>query len=144
MSEAMGDFVLPKLLQTPLIFVAAGIGITPFHSILTWLAATNESRPITLLYGVRSEDEIIFQETFYKTRTHATIVVKSPTPAWGGEQGELTPELIVGIGQPSDASLVFLAGPEPMVEATGRGLVRLGLGRSQIVLDAFPNYSPSY
>src|SRR5579884_245909 len=55
-----GDFVLPKLIQTPLIFVAGGIGITPFHSMLQWLAETNETRPIKLLYAVRSEDEIIF------------------------------------------------------------------------------------
>src|SRR4051812_34213512 len=39
LEEPMGDFVLPKLIQTPLIFVAGGIGITPFHSILEWLAA---------------------------------------------------------------------------------------------------------
>ena len=34
MSSPIGDFVLPKLSQTPLIFVAGGIGITPFHSML--------------------------------------------------------------------------------------------------------------
>ena len=64
MSDPMGDFVLPMLIQTPLIFVAGGIGITPFHSILSWLTATKENRPIKLLYAVNTEDEIIFQETF--------------------------------------------------------------------------------
>src|ERR1700722_16878985 len=55
MADPMGDFVLPKLIQTPLIFVAGGIGITPFHSMLSWLAATGEVRPIKLLYAVRVE-----------------------------------------------------------------------------------------
>src|SRR4051794_22272390 len=38
LAEAMGDFVLPKLIQTPLILVAGGIGVTPFHSMAAWLA----------------------------------------------------------------------------------------------------------
>lgn len=144
MSEPMGDFVLPKLVQTPLIFVAGGIGITPYHSILSWLATTNEQRPITLLYAVRSEDEIIFQETFDKAHQHATIVVAKPSAAWGGERGLLTPELIMGIGQPEEESLVYLAGPEPMVEDLSKALAASGLKKHQLVLDAFPNYSRTY
>ena len=97
MSEPMGDFVLPKLVQTPLVFVCGGIGITPFHSILTWLTATNESRPITMLYGVHSEEEIIFQETLDKAHQHATLVVSQPSAAWGGERGQLSAELIMGL-----------------------------------------------
>jgi ferredoxin-NADP reductase len=85
MSDPMGDFVLPKLTQTPLIFVAGGIGITPFHSILSYLASNREARPIKLLYGVRNEDEIIFQDTFNKAGVHATVVVSEPEAANGAE-----------------------------------------------------------
>src|SRR5665213_828787 len=48
-SDPMGDFVLPKDRNIPLIFVAGGIGITPFHSIIKWLHDTKQSRDITLL-----------------------------------------------------------------------------------------------
>lgn len=139
-SEAMGDFVLPKLLQTPLIFVASGIGITPFHSILSWLVASNEERPIAMLYAVNTEDEIIFQDTLAKAHQHVTLVVNSPSAAWGGERGPLTPELIMGITQPSEDSLVYLSGPEPVIEKLGKELVRTGLKKQQLVLDLFPNY----
>jgi len=144
MSEPLGDFVLPKLLQTPLIFVAGGIGITPFHSMLTWLSTTNEQRPITMLYGVHSEDEIIFQDTLDRAHQHATLIVKEPSPAWGGERGVLTPELIMGIGQPSQESLVYISGPEPMVQQLSKSLVHLGLEKRQLVLDEFPNYTITY
>lgn len=140
MSEAMGDFVLPKLLQTPLVFVASGIGITPFHSIISWLSATNEQRPITMLYAVNSEDEIIFQETLAKAHQHVTLVVNAPSAAWGGEQGPLTPELVMGIAQPSEESLVYVSGPEPTVEKLSNNLLHLGLKKHQLVLDLFPNY----
>jgi ferredoxin-NADP reductase len=144
MSEPMGDFVLPKLVQTPLVFVAGGIGITPFHSILSWLAATNEQRPITMLYGVHSEDEIIFQDTLDKAHQHATIIVSKPSAAWGGERGVLTPELVMGIGQPSEDSLVYVSGPEPMTESLSKALVHAGVKQHQLVLDFFPNYSSEY
>lgn len=143
-AEPMGDFVLPKLIQTPLIFVAGGIGITPFHSILEWLAATGEQRPIKLIYGVHSEDEIIFQSTFDKAGQHATIVVGEPDPAWGGERGQLSANLILGLEKPSDDTLVYVSGPEPMVEALERDLKKAGLNKNQFVGDFFPNYSKDY
>jgi len=141
MSDAMGDFVLPKLIQTPLIFVAGGIGITPFHSMLEWLSDTGEERPIKLLYGVRNEDEIIFQGTFERAGVHTTIVVGEPSPAWGGERGKLNAELIVGLEQPTEDALVYVSGPEPMVEALQKDLKKAGLNPNQIVVDAFPNYN---
>lgn len=141
LAEPMGDFVLPKLIQTPLVFVAGGIGITPFHSMLEWLAATGETRPIKLLYGVRSEDEIIFQETFKKAGIEPTIVVSDPSPAWGGERGRITAELILGLEQPTDDTLVYVSGPEPMVEALEKDLKKAGLGKDQFVGDFFPNYT---
>jgi ferredoxin-NADP reductase len=140
-SDPMGDFVLPKLIQTPLIFVAGGIGITPFRSMLTWLSATGETRPIKLLYAVRGEDEIIFQETFDKANIHATIVVSDPSPAWGGERGRLSAELILGLGQPPEDGLVYVSGPEPMVEILEKDLKRAGLAKHQFVGDFFPNYT---
>lgn len=143
MSDPMGDFVLPKLVQTPLIFVAGGIGVTPFHSILQWLADTGEQRPIKLLIGVRSENDIIFQETFDQAKQHATIVVSDPSAAWGGGRGRLTAELILGLEQPTDDSLIYLSGPEPMVEFLQNDLLKAGLKQHQIVGDYFPNY-PAY
>lgn len=141
MAEPMGDFVLPKLIQTPLVFVAGGIGITPFHSILAWLTATNEQRPIKLLYGVRNEDEIVFQETFRKAGIEPTIVVSDPSAAWGGERGRLSAELIMDLAKPSDDTLVYVSGPEPMVEALEKDLKKTGLRKDQFVGDFFPNYS---
>lgn len=141
MSQPMGDFVLPKLIQTPLVFVAGGIGITPFHSMLDWLADTHETRPIKLLYGVRTEDEIIFQDTFNKAGVQPTIVVSESSSAWGGERGSLSAELILGLEKPSEDSLVYVSGPEPMVESLEKDLKKAGLKSSQLVLDFFPNYT---
>jgi ferredoxin-NADP reductase len=139
-AEPMGDFVLPKLIQTPLVFVAGGIGVTPFHSMLKWLADTVEERPIKLLYGVRTEDEIVFQDTFRAAGVEPTIVVGEPSDSWGGERGRISAELILGLEKPSDDTLVYVSGPEPMVQALAKDLHKAGLPKNQLVSDEFPNY----
>jgi ferredoxin-NADP reductase len=140
MAEPMGDFVLPKLIQTNLIFVAGGIGITPFHSILSWLTASNETRPIKLIYGVKSEEEIIFQDTFDKASQHVTVLVGQPSPAWGGVRGQLNAENILGLEHPSEDTLIYVSGPEQMVGKLQNDLLKAGIKKSQLVLDFFPNY----
>jgi len=136
----MGDFVLPKLIQTPLVFVAGGIGITPFHSMLRWLASSGEQRPIRLLYAVSNEDEIVFQDSFDKVGIRPTIVVSQPSAAWGGERGHLSAELILGLEKPSEDTLVYISGPELMIQKLAKDLQKSGLQKHQIVSDEFPNY----
>lgn len=140
-SEPMGDFVLPKIIQTPLIFVAGGIGITPFHSILSWLKFTKEQRPIKMLHGVNNEDEIIFHELISKSDIHSTTIVNHPSSAWGGERGYITAELILGLEKPSDDTLIYVSGPEPMVEKLEKELLSSGIKKHQFVGDFFPNYT---
>ncbi|MDB5184626.1 MAG: hypothetical protein JWN38_434 [Candidatus Saccharibacteria bacterium] len=140
MTGPMGDFVLPKLTQTPLIFVAGGIGITPFHSMFQWLADTGEQRPIKFIHAVSSEQEIIFQDTYEKAGIHATIIVKRPSAAWGGERGELNAEMIMGLEAPSDDTLVYVSGPEGLVESLQTALKNAGLKKHQLVGDFFPGY----
>lgn len=140
LAEAMGDFVLPKLIQTPLIFVAGGIGITPFHSMFKWLADTGEERPIRFLYAVSNEDDIIFQDVFDRANIHATIVVGNPSEAWGGLRGQLDAETILGIEKPTDDTLIYLSGPEQMVEALEKDLQAKGIDKRQLVGDFFPGY----
>jgi len=140
MSDPMGDFVLPILIQTPLVFVAGGIGLTPFHSMAGWLTTHKEERPIKFLYGVRSEEEIIFQDTFEKAGIRPTIIVSEPSAAWGGERGRLSAELILGLEKPDENTLVYLSGPEVMVQTLAKDLHKAGLPKNQIVTDEFPNY----
>jgi ferredoxin-NADP reductase len=73
-----------------------------------------------------------------------TVAVSEPTDAWGGERGRLTADLILGLEQPSSDTLVYVSGPEPMVESLQKDLVKAGLQKHQFVGDFFPNYSKDY
>jgi ferredoxin-NADP reductase len=142
MSDPMGDFVLPKDENIPLVFIAGGIGITPFHSMFKWLSAAKKRRNIRLLYGVRNENEIIFQDTFERANQHVTIVVSEPSRSWGGERGRLTAQKIIGLVEPSnEQTLFYFSGPEPMIEALSKDFAKQGVAKNQIVTDFFPGYS---
>jgi ferredoxin-NADP reductase len=140
MESPMGDFVLPKDINTPLLFVAGGVGVTPFHSMLTWIAASGQKRPIHFLYAVEKEDEIIFQNTFSSAHQHVSIVVSTPSRAWGGLRGPIDADMIVEIGQPSPQTLIYLSGPESMTENLAQQLRRGGIAASNIVTDDFLGY----
>lgn len=140
MAEPLGDFVLPRDASRPLVFIAGGIGVTPFHSMLQQLAADKEHRQIRMLYGVPTENEIIFQDTFDATNQHVTVMVENPSPEWGGERGTITVDEIIGLEEPSDDSLIYVSGPEPMVESLTKQLIARGFGQQQVVSDYFPNY----
>jgi len=140
MDPPMGDFVLPQDPTIPLVFVAGGMGVTPYHSIFKWLHDTEETRQIKFIYAVKTEDDIIFQETFDDAGIHATIVVTEPSDAWGGERGHLTADHILKLTEPDERTLIYLAGPEPMIEDLQKGLVAEKFPRNRIVTDFFPNY----
>jgi ferredoxin-NADP reductase len=141
MSEAMGDFVLPKFVTQPLVFVAGGIGLTPFHSMFGWLNAHHEQRHISFIYAVKNEDQIIFQDTWQHADIHSTVIVDEPSDAWGGERGQLSSELILGLTKPSDDTLFYISGPEPLIEKLGNDLHKSGIKNNQLVTDFFPGYT---
>lgn len=129
LAEAMGDFVLPKDHSLPLVFIAGGIGITPMHSMVSYLRAVQEQRTITLLYMVNDRQELAFEETFTSYPMQFIPHV-----------GRLTAAEIVAITKPTATSLVYISGPEPMVESLFSELQSTGLPAHQLIGDYFPGY----
>ncbi len=91
-ASPMGDFVLPKDPSIPLTFVAGGIGVTPFRSMLR------------LLYGTNREDEIAFRDELRSLGGSFKPVVAEPLSA-----GRILAEHGDGEGY------IYLSGPEPMI-----------------------------
>ena len=131
-SEPMGDFVLPKDPTQPLVFIAGGIGITPYHSIVEWLLDSEQMRPIQLLYSVKQQQDIIFRPTFNQPWITKQVLVGQPS---------LTTNEIVKLVDGIDGKQVFISGPEPMTEAIVEQFKQLGLTQDQLITDYFPGYA---
>lgn len=85
-----GDFVLPRG-RTPVLMVAAGIGVTPFVSQLRQLRATGAERDVVLVYVAAEAAELAFRDELAETGAR-TIVFTRDEPAdlpphWTWAQG---------------------------------------------------------
>lgn len=129
-----GDFIWQDS-ALPIVFVAAGIGVTPFHSILKQRAHDGLSLNATLIYASRT-DELPFKEELREwSAADSRLTVKYIV----GEvlTGERLQELVPNLNH----SLVYVSGPEPMVETLTAQLLDRGLPMAQLKRDDFPNYN---
>ncbi len=131
-----GDFVWSEA-DRPVVFVAGGIGITPYHSMLKQRA--NDGLPLaaTLIYGSRTADVPFKAELEAWSAGDHRLVVRYVVgePLTAAKLVELEPRL--------NDSLVYVSGPEQMVEAIGEELKKQGLSEAQLRQDYFPNYTQS-
>jgi predicted ferric reductase len=107
------------------VWVAGGIGITPF---LSWLRAGVDGRSVDLFHAVRSPEDALFRdelEGHADARLRVHLVVTS-------ESGRLTAERIAAaVGRVDDVD-IYLCGPEPMTTGLAAGFRRLGVPRAAI------------
>lgn len=131
-SEPMGDFVLPINPQTPLVFIAGGIGITPFHSIVQSLIDKKEERNIQFLYSVKTEGDQIFNQIFRQPFIEKHLFAGRP---------RLSAQQIVEIVNGIEGKQLFISGPEPMTEAiVDEFKSQFGMTQDQLITDYFPGY----
>lgn len=133
LADPMGDFVLPKNPSIPILFVAAGLGITPVRSMVKWLLDTGEKRDITLLYSVPTPAQLAFHDLF----TEAGIDFR---PHFSSQNGRLTPQEALQ-AVPAPEAQIYLSGPEALVEHFYKDLQKRGVPSEQINGDYFPGYT---
>lgn len=141
-AEAMGDFVLPKDTSIPLVFVAGGLGITPFHSIVSYLLATGEKRQIEVILAFNKQEDVLFEDLFMQYGLTPAIVLSDPEAGWQGQIGHLSGQRIIDIVDDAKNKRIYVSGPEPMVETLEQDLLAAGINKTNLVLDFFPGYQP--
>ena len=63
-SQLSGDFVMPRNKKKKLVFIAGGIGVTPFRSMIKYLVDTKQTRDIAMVYANKSVDDIAYKDFF--------------------------------------------------------------------------------
>lgn len=136
-SQLAGEFTLPKDSTEKLAFVAGGIGITPFRSMVKYLLDTGQKRDIILFYSNNIADEIAYRDLFDKSRRLGvkTIYVNTET------SGYINEELIKREAPDFKDRVFYLSGPHAMVDAFEKILKNMGVPSTQIKVDFFPGYA---
>ncbi|MFI5303865.1 MAG: ferredoxin--NADP reductase [Nitrospiria bacterium] len=130
-----GVFVLKKPVDTDLFFIGTGTGVAPLRSMILWLFQTGFSKEAFLIFGVRSENEILYEKEFRILEEHHPNFHFIPTISrpvhWKGERGYVQ-DKIESLIKTTENKSFFLCGLAPMVNAVREKLKSIGIQRNQI------------
>lgn len=129
--DAMGDLILPKDPTLPLVFVAGGIGIASYVSMIQELLNKREERPIFFYYALRDKHEQLYRELFNAYPLALNMLTIAPN--------RITARQILDTSPPD--SFYYLSGSQRFVEGLRAQFERLGVPRNQIVFDYYDGYT---
>ena len=138
-----GDFTLPKD-NTPLLYVAGGIGITPFISHLQSLSQTHQARDIVLFYAVNSIEEVAYKDTLVDsgikvivvTKTHSDVVL--PKGWVHVNESRLSTEIFEKYATDIQGRTAYISGPPAAIDSAKTQLKQLRV--KHIKTDYFIGY----
>ena len=133
-SDVDGDFIVEDR-DKDYVFIAGGIGITPFRSIIKEMQHKRVPLRVTLIYASRHAHVVYRKELEIaaKQNPHFSLhYVFSPQRIDRLTIRKLVPNL--------KKPLFYISGPEPMVESTGKLLQKIGVPKNHIKQDWFPGY----
>ncbi len=137
-SQLAGDFTLPEDQTKKLAFLAGGIGITPFRSMIKYLIDTDQKRDIILLYSNKTAKDIVYKDIFkiaaWKLGIKTVYILT--------EKGKYIDATMIQKEMPDYKERVFyISGPHLMVDAFEKTLKDMGIHDNQIKVDYFPGYA---
>jgi predicted ferric reductase len=127
-----GAFSLDRFPAHAYTFIAGGIGITPIMSILRTMGDRGDQRPLALLYGNKTWEDVTFREELegLKERLNLRVVhvLEQPPENWNGETGFITAEMLrQQMPKTLEQHEYFICGPDSMMDAVEKGLHALGV-----------------
>jgi ferredoxin-NADP reductase len=143
--EPKGDFVLPKETDRPYVFIAGGIGITVFRSMLRYIAEEGLPHRVTLVYSNRDQESAAFLDELSALERGnpnlRLVLTMTDDPAWEGETRRIDAELLRDhLDNELDSFTYLVAGPPAMVEAMEKTLRDAAVPEEQIRPERFSGY----
>lgn len=143
-SQLSGNFTLSGNEHKKLVFVAGGIGITPFRSMVKYLSDKQIHADILLLYLVGDPAEFAYMTEFRAAAAYGVrvipIVTRTDYAAPNIVSGKLSPAMIQQLVPDYQQRLFYISGPNVMVHSTSEYLRELGVPHSNIKTDHFSGY----
>jgi glycine betaine catabolism B len=147
-SQISGDFVLPKDPKEKLVFIAGGIGVTPYRSMIKYLFDTKQPRPITMLYSARTAADFAYKDVFEPARQELginTIYIMTGKDAGPGDRysrpGRINADMIQQEVPDYMEYTFYISGTQAMVSAMKAVLSDLGVPRHRVKVDYFSGYA---
>ena len=143
--QLAGEFTLPNDPKQKLTFIAGGIGITPFRSMVKDLVDRNEKRDVVLFYSNRSEGEVAYRGIFDDAAQKMGIRTIYITTGGGAPNvnggTRLTANAIKKEIPDYGERMFYISGTHAMTNAFEKTLREMGVPRANIKTDFFPGFA---
>jgi ferredoxin-NADP reductase len=143
--EPKGDWKLPEDTVRPYVFVAGGIGITVFRSMLRYVTEERLPHRVTLLYSNRDRASTAFLDELLELEREnpnvRVVLTMTQDPDWDGESRRIDGEFLRDHLDGDLTAYTYLAaGPPGMVDAVVETLRSAGIPDDQIRPQRFAGY----
>lgn len=143
-----GSFTLHKNAAKPAVFLAGGIGITPFRSMVRQAAKDQLAQALYLFYSNRRPEDAAFLDelqTLSQSAPNFNFVpsmseMQKSTRPWSGERGFIDRVMLQKHCPALDGPIFYIAGPPAMVSAMQQMLVQAGVNEDDIRAEEFGGY----
>ncbi len=143
-----GRMVLQDEAARPAVFLAGGIGITPFRSIVVHAANEHLPHRLFLFYSNRRPEDAAFlddlqqlegQNRQYKLIGTMTDLERSNRP-WKGEVGYIDKAMLARYLGELNGPIYYIVGPPGLVDAMRAMLTQAGVASDTIRIEKFAGY----
>jgi ferredoxin-NADP reductase len=142
--QPKGSFTLPEDTSKRYAFVAGGIGITPFRSMLRYIADKDLDYDITLVYSNRDIESTAFLDELKELESVVprcrVIFTMTEDPSWDGDTRMLDADVLRALLRHLESFHFMIAGPPPMAKSVEASLLEAGLSEDQVQSDSFSGY----
>jgi len=143
-----GSFTLHQDASVPAVFIAGGIGITPFRSMVHDAVHRRLPHRITLIYSNRNPEGAAFHEELVqlvKTCPNITYVptmtqADKSSQAWPGERRYVNADFVRDHVGDLTTPIFYLAGPPGLVAAVTKAVNEAGADASRVRSEEFSGY----
>lgn len=133
-SHPAGTFTINE--NDEAIFLAGGIGITPFRSMIKWALDQNFSLPMTLIYSNSDENFIYKDELKLWNQKLPNLTIHFIDTS---KQDRLNKDGLLKL-LPKSEAIYYLAGPPGMVDDFEKMLLEVGIDSTSIRTDRYDGY----
>jgi ferredoxin-NADP reductase len=141
-SGPAGQFFFDEKVHHDIVLIAAGSGITPMMAMLRYIEDRARDVPVTLIYCVRTSQDIIFQDELARlrgslARFRLIITLSAPDAGWKGDKGRLNKELLLQRILDFRTPTFFLCGPGAFMQDASELLKEQGVSGDRIRQESF-------
>lgn len=136
-----GGFLLKQPIDYDPVFIATGTGLAPLRSMIKELFKNNFQRETWLIFGVRYEDELLYDNEWKELAAahknfHYVPTVSRPRQKGTEEVGYVQEALKKHISSPAGKA-IYVCGLIPMIQAVEKAAAEIGFDKAHVHFEKY-------